>query len=176
MKIIGALINMLNKFVKRLLGTGPTPVAADENKLPWLKIATDELNHAEIPGPENNPRILEYHSSTTLKATSDEVPWCSAFVTWCLEKAGMASTKSAWARSYLNYGQPLTEPRYGCIVVFARGATSGHVGFYISENADEVLVFGGNQSDKVCMAYYSKRLVLGYRWPVISDSVSQPIS
>lgn len=176
MQTIRVLISMLNKYIKRLLGTEKPETPAADDKLPWLRLAEKELNTAEIPGDQHNPRILEYHAATTLVATSDEVPWCSAFVTWCLENSGMKSTRSAWARSYLNYGEKINDPKFGCVVVFARGATSGHVGFYVSENADEVLVLGGNQSNRVSMAYYSKRLVLGYRWPVISDSVSQPIS
>jgi hypothetical protein len=44
------------------------------------EIAKAELGTTEVPGTQNNPRILEYHATTTLKATTDEVPWCSSFV------------------------------------------------------------------------------------------------
>ena len=42
----------------------------------WLSVAYQELRLGirEIPGPEHTGRILDYHKSTTLKATTDEIP------------------------------------------------------------------------------------------------------
>lgn len=131
----------------------------------WMQIASAELGVKEKPGAADNPRVIEYHSLTTLKATEDSVPWCSSFVSWCLEKSGVQSTKSAWARSYLNWGVELKEPKYGCIVVFTRGASSGHVAFFVDKSSHGVKVLGGNQSDEVNYSYYSQSRVLGYRWP-----------
>lgn len=42
----------------------------------WLEIAEKELGVHEIPGPKSEARIVQYHSSTWLTATSDETPWC----------------------------------------------------------------------------------------------------
>jgi uncharacterized protein (TIGR02594 family) len=131
----------------------------------WFDIATKELGTKEVQGSGNNPRIIEYHSATTLKSMADEVPWCSAFVCWCLEKSGYSSTKSAWARSFLNYGIKLDEPKVGCIVVFDRGNGYGHVGFYVSEAEGKIKLLGGNQSDAVTYDWFKQSKVLGYRWP-----------
>lgn len=136
-----------------------------ENLLPWLRIAETELNQSEIVGSKHNPRIVEYHSATTLKAKDDETAWCASFVCWVLEKAGYKSTDSAWARDYLNYGQKC-DPQYGCVVVFSRGSSSGHVGFYVKSEGDYIHVLGGNQSNQVNVSKYPKSRVLGYRWPV----------
>lgn len=133
---------------------------------PWMDIAQLEIGQKEISGNQHNPRILEYHKSTTLKATQDEVPWCSAFVTWVLTMAGYKSTASAWARSYLNYGIKLDKPRPGCIVIFSRGSDSGHVAFFVKSNLLTITVLGGNQNNQVCYAKYFKYRILGYRWPV----------
>ena len=132
---------------------------------PWIEIAEKEKGTHEVKGGEN-PRIIEYHSVTNLKAQEDEVPWCAAFVCWCLEKSGFKSTKSAWARSYLNYGEKLDHPKEGAIMVFQRGEDSGHVGFYIGEDKDFFHILGGNQHDEVCVGYYAKHKLLGIRWPV----------
>lgn len=132
---------------------------------PWMDIANKEIGIQEIEGHKHNHRIIEYHSVTTLKATEDEVPWCASFVSWCLEKANIISTKDAWARSYLNWGVKIDKPIYGCICVFSRGSTSGHVAFYISENENQITVLGGNQSDKVCISSYPKERLLSYRMP-----------
>ncbi|MDJ0597684.1 MAG: TIGR02594 family protein [Crocosphaera sp.] len=144
---------------------------------PWFTIALAEEGEAEIEDPGENPRIVEYLQSTTLgepDASSDETPWCSGFVNWCVEKAGYAGTDSAWAKSWLNWGQPIEQPKRGCIVVFDRqspDSSGGHVGFYAGEDGDKVIVFGGNQSDSVNYSRYpkdgkledTKYRLLGYR-------------
>lgn len=133
----------------------------------WYEIALGEIGQKEQPGSLHNQRIIEYHATTTLKATDDETPWCASFVNWCLYHAGSIGTRKANARSFLEWGSPLQEPKRGCIVVFSRGAsqTAGHVAFYDSDHGDLVRVLGGNQGDKVSYASYPKSSVLGYRWP-----------
>ena len=61
----------------------------------WLRIAWGEHGEGEIPGKQHNDRIIEYHASTSYKATKDEVPWCSSFTSWVMERAGIRSTRSA---------------------------------------------------------------------------------
>jgi uncharacterized protein (TIGR02594 family) len=141
----------------------------------WMTIAEQEKGVSEIPGSENQPRVVEYlHSTTNLSKANkskDETPWCSAFVNWCLTQAGYEGTNSALARSWLNWGQPITEPRKGCIVVFKRGAGFGHVAFYLDETDTHIKVMGGNQLNpetniyEVSEKYYPKTDFLGYRIP-----------
>lgn len=128
------------------------------------EIARDELGVKELDGEmNNNKRIIEYHLATTLKATTDEVPWCASFVSWCLEQAGLKSTKSAWARSYLTWGIATKEPKEGDIVVFSRGKSSGHVAFFVSKNPLWVTVLGGNQDNTVNIKKYAAWRVLSFR-------------
>lgn len=134
----------------------------------WLKIAAGEIGIKEIVGDGHNEKILQYHQSTTLKATSDEVSWCSAFACWCFEKAGISTHKSAQARRWLTWGEVLTEPKLGCVTVFWRTSPNswqGHVAFYISEDNENIFVLGGNQNNEVCIKPYKKNQLLGYRWP-----------
>lgn len=135
----------------------------------WLKIARGEVGVAEIVGVDHNDRVLEYHSVTTLRATSDEVPWCASFVSWVMEQAGLPSQRSARARDWETYGQKLDTPLMGCIVVFwrkSRSSGSGHVGFYMGKDRlGRILVLGGNQSNEVNISAYDPDQLLGYRWP-----------
>lgn len=135
---------------------------------PWILLALAEIGQAEVPGEQNNPRILEYHGTTTLKATADFVPWCSAFVCWVMECAGIPSTRSAAARSWAGWGQTIAKPRIGAIAVMERGTASwmGHVGFLLDADATKVYVLGGNQGDRVSIAAFQKSTVISYRWPV----------
>jgi uncharacterized protein (TIGR02594 family) len=132
----------------------------------WLGIAEKELGTHEIAGAGNNRRIIEYHLATTLKASSDSVPWCSSFANWCMKEAGFPYTGSAAARSWLHYGYGLKNPEVGCIVVLKRGAPpSGHVCFFVEDLGDNIRCLGGNQGDEVKYSVYPKTDVLAYRWP-----------
>ena len=146
----------------------------------WLTVAREEEARGieEVPGPDHHPRILEYHDTTALDATTDEVPWCSSFVNWCIKNCGLSlpGTQSARARSWLKWGTNLLIPAMGCIVVMKRGGqaqpgpevikASGHVGFFVDQpNKLKIRVLGGNQKNSVCQRDYPVGRVLLYRWP-----------
>jgi uncharacterized protein (TIGR02594 family) len=138
------------------------------------EIAKEELGVHETPGPVATARIAEYHSTTTLRAKSDEVPWCASFVNWCMVRAGLRGTDSAAARSWLAWGKPC-DPVEGCVVVIRQlhagrdastGSASGyHVGFFQALDETHVTILGGNQSDSVKVSRFplSRYAVQGYR-------------
>ena len=138
------------------------------DKPDWLKIAEAEIGTKEIAGPVDNKRIVEYASCTSLHASDDETPWCSAFVNWCIKKAGLIGTNSAAARSWLQWGRQLFNPVPGCVVILKRGVPpSGHVTFYVKDrDKDFITCLGGNQGDQVKYSHYHKSDVIGYRWPL----------
>ena len=160
----GALPTPANRIVGTWLAVGQVARTTTVTTAPagnsWLDIAKAELGIHEdaLPG-QHAPRILEYHKTTTLKATTDETPWCSSFVNWVMTKAGRKGTNSAAARSWLDWGATLTTPVEGAVAVIkkktvgsdsATGSTSGfHVAFYISLSATHIRLLGGNQSDQV---------------------------
>ena len=115
----------------------------------YMTIALAEVGQEEVAGAASNPRIVEYHQSTKLKATDDDVPWCAAFVNWVLMNAGLPFTKSAAALSFLDWGIKVKTPKYGDLVVFDYGHGRGHVGFYVGERDGKISVLGGNQDDSV---------------------------
>ena len=132
----------------------------------WITEARKHLGTTEIAGPESNPEILEWWKAIKrggIKA--DSVPWCAAFVGACLEKVGITSSRFESARSYLQWGEPLPEAVYGCIVVFSR-TDGGHVGFVVGKDEQgRLMVLGGNQNDAVSIAPFNIMRVVGYRWP-----------
>lgn len=134
---------------------------------PWMPIAIKELGVSEIPGNlHHNPRIIQYHQATTLKATTDEVPWCAAFVNWCLQQCNLKGTNKANARSFLNLTYEIDLPAYGCIAILKRGNNEfqGHVGFVVYDGKDQIMLLGGNQGDKVSIKPFKKSDLLGLRW------------
>lgn len=136
---------------------------------PWMKMVEQEANKDthEISGGGTNPNIAKYHQATTLKATDDETPWCSAFANWVMQNCGIGynGTKSAQAISWLEWGKEI-RGRYGAIAVKDNGDGTGHVTFflYADEEDDYGYFIGGNQSDQVCIARYPLD-DYAFRWP-----------
>lgn len=142
----------------------------------WMLIAIQELGVHETPGPAATARITEYDKHTSLMASSDEIPWCSAFMNYCLDTAGHPGTHSAAARSWLNWGVPMDKPVEGCIVILdrhdSRNPNAAHVTLFYKDNGDGTFEgLGGNQHDSVQISTFLKSKVLGYRWPKESETV-----
>lgn len=93
--------------------------------------------------------------------------WCADFVNATMNKAGQKGTDSSMARSFLQWGQAVSDPQRGDVAVFSRGDPKGpygHVGFFDSVNPDgSIKVLGGNQSDSVSYGNYPADRLLGYR-------------
>jgi uncharacterized protein (TIGR02594 family) len=53
------------------------------------RVARTQEGETEKPGDLANKKIQEYASTTTLKAISDEISWCSSFVNWCYIISGI---------------------------------------------------------------------------------------
>ena len=132
----------------------------------WFEIAKQEIGVKEAVGVADNSRILEYHATTKGEATSDSVPWCSAFVNFCITKAGFRGTNDALARSWMSWGREAPDFVPGCIVVMSRGAPpKGHVGFFAGKDGSRIVLLSGNQSDAVGFASYDPATVLARRLP-----------
>jgi len=134
----------------------------------WLELAWRDEGVREKKGSLSNPKVMRYYKDVGADwVKGDGVAWCAAFVGSCLERAGLGSTRSLMARSYLKWGRKIAHPKKGAIAVFSRGSNKslGHVGFYIGENARSIFLLGGNQSDGVNISTYPKSRLLGYRWP-----------
>lgn len=143
----------------------------------WISKAYNYIGLKEIHGKQHNEKILEFWKEIRASFTDDETPWCAGFVGGVLEECGIRSSRSASARSYMNWGAKLDEPAVGAIVVFWRGdpkGYSGHVGFVVGKDGKgNIMVLGGNQGDEVNVKPFSTSRVLGYRWPLNEECTQQ---
>lgn len=98
--------------------------------------------------------------------------WCAAFVNAILNKHGIPGSESVsehplLARSFLDWGEPVTEPQAGDIIVFPRGneGWQGHVGFYVMTSADGryYYILGGNQNDSISLERFPVSSAIGIR-------------
>ena len=159
----------------------PTPTAVKQEPL-WLFYARKELGQKEVPGKNNNQRIVDYwkRSKTPMKVNDDETPWCAAFVNAMLEESDVNGTRSGLAVSFARSDQfiKIDEPVLGCIVVYWRKNPKsglGHVQFATSQNKTHIWGIGGNQGDSVSDASFPKSRLIGYYWPKNEPFVDIPL-
>ncbi|MEY9375036.1 CHAP domain-containing protein [Rhizobium leguminosarum] len=122
----------------------------------------------EWPPGYANPLIVDLFFATGTKPQGDVTPWCAAFVSWCIERVGSKSARSAASKEYREYGTPVWEKgkgefpgqaREGDIAVFKSLSkpNNGHVTFYVGEDPTSnrrIKVLGGNQSDQIGYSSY----------------------
>ncbi|MHB0955538.1 MAG: NlpC/P60 family protein [Pirellulaceae bacterium] len=145
----------------KLGGAQVPPTATGEPR--WMQVARREIGVRETAGSAHNPRIIQYHASTSLKATTDETAWCASFVNWCLIQSGVVGTNSAAAASFVTWGKAThAQPGAVCVIYNASAANSSlsrsgnHVGFLVEETSANYVLLGGNQSDSVKISNFSK--------------------
>jgi uncharacterized protein (TIGR02594 family) len=134
---------------------------------PWMNTAYSKLGLEESPGSKNNPEIMKWAKETELTKdfTADSVPWCGLFVAWAFARNGIDFVKDPlWAQNWNKFGDKLSEPAFGCVMVFVRKG-GGHVGFYVGEDSQNYHILGGNQTDSVSVTKVAKNRCIGYRWP-----------
>jgi len=119
----------------------------------------------ETVGTASNPTILDWAKELNLGRIyfDDSVPWCGLYLAIVVKRAGKEPVKDPlWARNWAKWGEHC-EPELGCILVFERGPTSGHVGIYVGEDATRYYVLAGNQRDCVCVVPIEKERLIDSR-------------
>ncbi len=146
------------------------------SEVAWLAEARKHIGLQEIKGGKHHPEIVQFWKDIKRGGIKDdETPWCAAFVGAMLERVGVKSTRFESAKSYLDWGQVLTQPVVGCIVIFTREG-GGHVGFVLGQDAKgNLLVLGGNQGDEVNIRSFPVSRVTGYRWPIDRPIPKEPL-
>lgn len=154
-----------------LFPSGYKPAAPlDDPALPWFQEARRLLGVSEVPGRGSNATILDWASDLGVAYEGDDIAWCGLFVGHCiaatLDREPLPGGLLA-ARSWQAFGVRI-DPTPGAVMVFWRKSPDsglGHVGFYAGEDAGAYRILGGNQSDKVSLAWVGKDRLVGARWP-----------
>jgi uncharacterized protein (TIGR02594 family) len=138
--------------------------------LPWMAEAENLVGTNEILGSRSNPVILDWAGSLDIQYPGDDIPWCGLFVAHCIGSTlpeEILPPNPLGAREWERFGDP-TAPRLGAVMVFwreSRQSGKGHVGLYTGEDEGAFRILGGNQGDKVCLAWISKERLTKARWP-----------
>lgn len=134
----------------------------------WMKLAAGELGQKEA---DPYSRVHLYFEKCGVAPDPRGTPWCRYFVDYCLRESGWETPSGGMARGLVHWGTDidLSNAKLGDIVILWRGThddgVSGHVGFFIKQDAGHVYLLGGNQGDAVTEAKFLKSRVLFVRRP-----------
>jgi len=146
---------------------------APQNLIPpvplYVAAALAELGVVEDARPfKSAARIEEYHAATVAGRALDDVPWCSSFLCFCFERAGILSTRSKAASSWLRWGTSCL-PKPFAVCCFPKSdpdaGGTGHVALSLGLSGSTVYVIGGNQSNRVSIMPRLARDVISWRAP-----------
>lgn len=132
------------------------------------KIITSALSYYglnETYDGKVNPKLLHIINEVSEVQVKNNIPWCTAFVSYILKINRHEYSKKLNARSYLELGRKVVNPEIGQIAVLWRESLDswkGHVGFFISETKNKIYLLGGNQNNTVCIKSYPKQRLLSY--------------
>lgn len=158
------------------------PVGLREH--PWMSHAIHEIGTSEIPGrASSEPRIEEYQKATKGES-DDETPWCSSFVAWVMQQAGIGleGKVNALASSWREWGVEDNQQTFGSIIVLKqkskaleKNGSGAHVGFLLQCINGRSFVLGGNQGNpgavKVSTFADATYDVLAIRKPVLAENI-----
>lgn len=147
---------------------GPVPQNPGYERLDAIlqNVLTQDWAERGQPG---NPRILQCYEICGLSYTRDgnamDYAWCSAFVSWALETAGIDSKRTMGSQLWYDYGAEVAGWRGGDysqlrkhdIVIFkSKERSGGHIGFLqeVLENGN-IKVLGGNQGNDAKISTYA---------------------
>jgi len=156
-------------------------------KFQWLnketgpKMLLEALRHyglLEHVGKGSNVNIMQWAKEVSVSGwyTDDDIPWCGLFVGVVVKRnnypfsAARLLAAKQWADDpdgkWKGYGikVAIKDASLWDILVFVRPG-GGHVGFYVGENANAFLVYGGNQSNAVGFAWIDKARCIDVRRP-----------
>ena len=139
-----------------------------------LKEALRLFGVAEVSGEGDNATILSWAKELDLRNYQhDETAWCGLFVAICAKRAGYPIPRTPlWALSWARWGVKIREPMLGDVLVFERKVVDpltkrselfGHTGFYVGEDVRAFHVYGGNQSNQVCVTRVARGRLLAAR-------------
>lgn len=151
----------------------------------WLVELKKWNGTKEVPGPGVNAKIRNLWLSLpggewywkTYGEDDSKLPWCGAMMAGVMQRCGVSFPKKyASAREWAVWGTSLSVPAYGCIAVFAR-PEGAHVGVLVGKDTrGRYAVWGGNQSDGVCLTYIDASRAIAYRWPTEALDQLQGVS
>lgn len=159
-----------------------------QSELPWISAARKYVGLREDTSKtKHNPTILmmlkkmgSFNGEARAWWNNDDDAWCGTFVGYCLGISNRWVVREWYRAKSWNAPVELTKldkPAYGAIVTFTRTG-GGHVGFVVGKDKHgNIMVLGGNQSNKVSIIPFAPSRVTGYYWASkVADGLKPELS
>jgi uncharacterized protein (TIGR02594 family) len=114
-----------------VVSCNPAPAHAETA----LQIAQSEIGHGETIANNQGKDIKRYNANG--------LPWCAAFISYCLKNSGYDLPYLLRAKSYLQAGQVISNPKPGDLIVFSRQG-GGHIGIIEKIEDNKITTIEGN--------------------------------
>ena len=86
-----------------------------------IRFASQYIGLQEIVGDKHNPIIVQMFKDIGFEwIRDDETSWCSCFINWVAFQVGCSMSNALDARSWLNIGERIFNPKPGDVVIFWR--------------------------------------------------------
>jgi uncharacterized protein (TIGR02594 family) len=151
---------------------------------PLLKEALKTYGVTEWLGVGSNPIILGWAAELAdagyaefANYRDDGMPWCALWMAWTAHRAGYTlPAHPGWSQGWKRFGYPVEGTECGApgdCAVFVRpdptgilpAGSLGHVAVVVRAEGRFVHCIGGNQSDKVNVAIFSRDHLVAVRMP-----------
>ncbi|MEF0942670.1 CHAP domain-containing protein [Rhizobium sp. BR 362] len=148
--------------------TGPRPIDVAQSFIDRYFEHKPAVISQQPPPAPLNPLIAEFLEAAALHPLNDPIPWCAAFINFCIRRNGGVGSSSAWSQSFLPPAfEAVESPQEGDLAVFTCVSPStgkdvglGHVAFFRRfEDEQHVVVVGGNQATQGHSSIISERIL-----------------
>lgn len=138
-----------------LTPVGPRPIDIAQSFVDRYFDARPAVISQPPPPAPMNPLIAEFLKEISLYPELDPIPWCAAFVNFCIRRNGGNGSSSAWSQSFLPPAFTAVDPpEEGDLAVFTcfnastgKNIGLGHVAFFKRfDDKRNMIVVGGNQT------------------------------
>lgn len=123
---------LLGLFIALFSSCSMTPARAD-----IISIAQSQIGLGELGGNNRGIYVRKYLNG------QEGLPWCAGFVSWCMKEAGYDLPYLLRAKSFLKYGNPVSEPQAEDLIIFSRKG-GGHVAIVEKVSKDAIITIEGN--------------------------------
>ena len=134
-----------------------------------INIAIHQIDNQQGTEFEHNNAIINYAEEVDVqRVNNDQTPWCSVFLNWCAQQAGLRGSGKVDILSWLLAGWPTFKPEPGDIVVCWEDhpdSEKGYVGVYMgySKNGTQIYSVGGKEDGSVSILSHPIEKLTGFQ-------------
>lgn len=130
----------------------------------------------------DNARLIDFLKIGKYLGNPKNLPWCGDGLESVFAKTlpnEPLPSNPFFAQNWVKFGVQLgglniRRPYIGAVGVIRWNARSGHVGIVAGVERDRIALLGGNQSNRISIAWFPRSKFIAFRWPKTAPFVSYP--